>query len=364
MGTFFYVLAAIFLLGVMVTVHEFGHFIAARMTGIPVKEFAIGFGPKIFSWKSKKHETVFFLRIIPAGGYCAFYGEDDAQGKEKNDPRNLNNHGVWKRMLTIALGPIMNFVLALAAATCLFCYIGEDAGGQYGYAVIQNVSENSPAAQAGIQAGDVILSVNGEDAAGMETQEQFKVQRLIGAYRAGDHPLSLQLERNEEKIAVQLAPVYDETEKRMLIGVNLAFQYMPDYQPVSVFRAAYLGGDYCVRAGGAVLSGLKVLFTTKDGFSQSAGPVGIVQLIAEETQKNGWEIYVQLLIMISVNLGLLNLIPIPGLDGSRILFLLVEAIRRKPIPQKIEAYVHLSGYALLILLMIAMTWKDILNIFR
>ncbi|MBE5782863.1 MAG: site-2 protease family protein [Clostridiales bacterium] len=364
MGTAFYVIAAIFLLGVMVTVHEFGHFIAARMTGIPVKEFAVGFGPKLCSWKSKKHETLFFLRLIPAGGYCAFYGEDDAEGKEKNDPRNLNNYSVWKRMLTIALGPVMNFVLALLAATCLFCYIGEDVGGQYGYAVIQAVTENSPAAHAGIQAGDMIESINGQDAAGIADGEQFKVQQLIGSYREGDAPLKIVLSRNEEKTTVYLSPLYDETEKRMLIGVNLAFQYYPDYQPISIFRGIHLGADYCVRAGGTILSGLKALITTGDGFEDSAGPVGIVQMIAEETQKNGWEVYVQLLVLISVNLGLFNLIPIPGLDGSRILFLAIEAVRRKRVPQKIEAYVHLSGYVLLLGLMLVMTWKDILNIFR
>ena len=204
MATFFYVLAAIFLLGVMITVHEFGHFIAARMCGIPVREFAIGFGPRICSWKSKKYETVFFLRVIPAGGYCAFYGEDDASGKDKNDPRNQNNFSVWKRMFMVALGPIMNFVLALLAAICLFCYVGEDAGGLYGYAVVQNVTENSPAAEAGIRKDDTILSVNGEDAAGQNAQNLFKATQLIGSYREGDLPLEIVLERDQQKTTVQL----------------------------------------------------------------------------------------------------------------------------------------------------------------
>lgn len=360
----FFILAAILLLCFMVMVHELGHFLAARWTGIPVKEFAIGFGPKLCSWKSKKYDTVFFLRLIPAGGYCMFYGEDDAQEKEKNDPRNMANHAPWKRMLTIAMGPLMNFVLALVAATLLFCYVGEDVGGTYGYTVIDTVSENSPAAEAGLMKGDILLSVNGEDSSGLASETEVKARAQIGAYREGDAPLQLTLLRGEDVIEASVAPRYDETEKRMLMGVTLLPQYTPDYQPVSFLKAIRYGADYCVRAGGAVLEGLKALVTTKDGFSQSSGPVGIVQMIAEETQANGWMVYVQLLVLISVNLGLFNLIPIPGLDGSRIVFLAVEAIRRKPVPAKVEAYVHLSGYALLLLLMLAMTFKDILRIFE
>ena len=165
-------------------------------------------------------------------------------------------------------------------------------------------------------------------------------------------------------IETSVVPRFDAAEGRMLMGVTLLSQYTPDYQPLSIFQAVRYGTDYCIRMGGAVLQGLKELVTTKEGFSQSAGPVGIVQLIAEETQENGWLVYVQLLVMISVNLGLFNLIPIPGLDGSRIVFLAIEAIRKKPVPAKVEAYVHLSGYALLLLLMLVMTFKDVLKIFN
>ena len=159
--TTLYVLAAILMLGIMVTVHEAGHFFAARLTGIPVKEFAIGFGPKLLSWKSKKYETQFFLRLIPAGGYCMFYGEDDTQGKEVNDPRAIGHYAVWKRFITVFMGPAMNFLLALVVASALFMAVGEDIGGDYGYAVVQSVGENTPASQAGLRKGDVLLSVTG-----------------------------------------------------------------------------------------------------------------------------------------------------------------------------------------------------------
>ena len=148
------------------------------------------------------------------------------------------------------------------------------------------------------------------------------------------------------------------------MGVSLVSEYTPLYAPVSLGRAVRLGADYCVRAGGAILSGLRALVTTGEGFSESAGPVGIVRMIAEETQKSGWTTYVQLLVLISVNLGLFNLIPIPGLDGSRIVFLVIEAVRRRPVPQKVEAYVHMAGYLMLLGLMVVMTYKDILKIFQ
>ena len=361
----FFILAAIVMLGVMVTVHELGHFLGARWTGIPVKEFAIGFGPKLLSWKSKKHETRFFLRLIPAGGYCMFYGEDDTTDKSKDDPRNINLHAAWKRMITIAMGPLMNFVLAFVVAVGLYAGVGEDTQGYVGYAIIQSVSENSAAADAGLAAGDKILSVNGESAMGMnEERTNLMVSQLISAYQTGDAPLQIEIQRGEETFTAQMTPRYSETDNRYMIGVMLGYEYIPGYTPVSIFRAVELGADYCLRASTALLDGLKTMITTGEGLEDTSGPVGIIQLIAEETQKSGFLTYIQLLVMISINLGLFNLLPIPGLDGSRIIFLLIEIIFRKPVPRKIEAYLHMGGYLLLIGLMLVMTCKDILNIFR
>ena len=372
MTTTLYILAAIFMLGVMVTVHEAGHFLAARLTGIPVKEFAIGFGPKLFSWKSRKHETTFFLRLIPAGGYCMFYGEDDVQGKEaREDPRAMAKYPVGRRMITVLMGPVMNFVLALAVAAVLFIAVGEDTQGYFVSPTIEAVEADGPADRAGILPGDRLETVNGESAAGLtEDGTAWRVSVLINQYQEGQ-PLELGLRRGEETLSVYAAPRYDEKEGRYLIGVQLNSGYVPVYTAVSLPRAIGLGADYCVRAAGAILGGLKQLITTGAGLEQTSGPVGIVRLIAEETQKSAAEsqrealiTYGELLVMISVNLGLFNLIPIPGLDGSRIVFLIIEAIRRKPVPQKVEAYVHMSGYVILMGLMLLMTYKDIVKIFK
>lgn len=364
MTTVYYVLAAIVMLGVMVMIHECGHFFAARLTGIPVKEFAIGFGPQLLKWKSRKHETEFFLRLIPAGGYCMFYGEDEVSGISRDDPRNLNRFPAWKRMITIALGPVMNFVLALVAATALFLSVGIATEGIVGRAVISSVNPGSAAEEAGLQDGDIILRVNEEAASGLTENGQLPAVEMISAYQENDPPLQIEIQRNDETLTLAMIPRFSAEDGRYLIGVQLGYEYTPVYQKASLLQAIEAGTDYCLQAGGAVISGLKALFTTPDGFSQSAGPVGIIRLIAEETQKSGWTVYVQLLVLISVNLGLFNLIPIPGLDGSRLVFLAIEAVRRKPVPEKVEAYVHLAGYVVLLGLMLVMTCKDVLNLFQ
>ena len=370
--TAFYVLAAIVMLGVMVTVHEAGHFFAARLTGIPVKEFSIGMGPKLLSWKRKKHETQFSIRLIPAGGYCMFYGEDDTEGKEaKEDPRSIGKFAPWRRMVTIFMGPAMNFVLALIVAAVLFGIVGEDKG-YFIAPKILSVEAGSPAEQAGVLPGDSLETVNGQSAVGVtEDGTAWNLTVLINSYVEGGEPLTLGVRRGEELLSVQLLPRFSEAEKRYLIGVSLNPGYVPVYTSVSVFRAVQLGADYCVQAAGAIIEALRNLITTGAGLDQTSGPVGIVKLIAEETEKSAAEsaldafvTYGRLLVLISVNLGLFNLIPIPGLDGSRLVFLLIEAIRRKPVPQKVEAYVHMAGYVLLLGLMLVMTFKDVLHIFR
>ena len=214
--------------------------------------------------------------------------------------------------------------------------------------------------------------MNGQDALGVTDDGQtLRLSALLNQYGETGEPLTLTVRRGEEAFDVQLTPRFDDSLNRYLIGVTLNSGYVPGYTAVSLPRAIQKGAAYCVTAGGAILRSLRDLITTGAGLDQTSGPVGIVTMIAEETQRSAeasWRdaliTYGELLVLISVNLGLFNLLPIPGLDGSRILFLIVEGIRRKPVPQKIEAYVHLTGYVLLFGLLIVMTYKDIVKIFR
>lgn len=360
--TILYVLAALLMLGVMVTVHEAGHFFAARLTGIPVREFAIGFGPKLLTWKSKKHETQFSLRLIPAGGFCGFYGEDDVEGKAVHDPRALQNYSVWKRMLTIVMGPIMNFVLAF-----LVCFAFYQASGvtyaEYGRAQIAEITQGGAAEEAGFEKGDFIETVNGQNAAGLaQSGADYRVQELINAYQTGDEPLAVVVTLGTDTKTLYVTPRADQTG-RMLIGISILPEVFAHTEHLTVFGTLGAAWSECVAQGGAILSSLKNLIFKGEGADQMSGPVGVISIITEETQKYGLSAYLSLLVFISVNLGLVNLLPIPGLDGSRVVFLLIEAIRGKPVPQKVEAYIHMAGFFLLIGLFLVLTWQDLSRLF-
>lgn len=349
-----YILLAIVLLGVLITVHEFGHFAAARLCGIPVKEYSIGFGPKLVQWKSKKHETVFSIRPIPLGGYCMFYGDtdDDPNGEKKDDPRNYNNAPVWKRMISVAAGPLMNFVLAFVVAVGLMVAYGVTIATPF----VSSVTEGSPAAESGLMAGDVFVSVGGQDMTGRTVTD---VSDAIGSLGAGS-AIDITVLRDGEQKTLTITPRYDETEERWLIGIMI----QQGYEPLPAGQVIPAAWDTCVDASTAMASALGKLFTTGEGLNETSGPVGVVQLVAEQTRQGGMEIFLYLTLMLSINLGLVNLIPIPGLDGSRLVFMLIEAVRRKPVDQKIEAMIHLGGYVFLLGFMAFFTFKDVVRIFQ
>ena len=351
--TILYVLLAILLLGILIMVHEFGHFAVARLCGIAVKEFSLGFGPVIWQHKSKKSDTTFSIRPIPMGGYCMFYGDtdDDPNGSTKDDPRNYNKAPVWKRMLSVLAGPGMNFVLAFVVSIALMGVYGAVATTP----VVQEVEAGMPAAEAGLQAGDIFVRVNQTEVENGTVQD---VSNAIGA-DASSAPVEITVLRDGQEQTFTVTPQYDSELERYRVGVTIAqgYEKMP---ASSILPSAW---SLCKQASVAIVESLGKLFTTGEGLNDAAGTVGVVSLVAQQTQQGGLEIYLYLLVIISINLGLMNLIPIPGLDGSRLIFMLIEAIRRKPVNQKIEAGVHLCGYVLLFGLMIFFTFKDVLRLF-
>lgn len=362
-----YVLIAILLLGILITVHEAGHFWAARLTGIDVMEFSIGFGPKLFGWKGKKHDTAFSVRAIPLGGYCAFYGEDDAQGNHQNDPRAYNNQSVWKRMLCVAMGPVMNFVLAFVVLTGFYCTVGT-----YVYdPVLTDLDQGGPAYEAGLRDGDLVCSVNGKDVRGGAVQ---LLVDAISGYRPGDQPLHFEVLRNGDPVTADVTPQWVEEEGRGYIQVmiqstprvkrvvNGAEEYAT--QPMNLIDSVRGSWQVCVQAGSVILDALKKLVTTGEGINETSGPVGVVTLVSREVRDGGLLSFINLLVLLSINLGVMNLLPIPGLDGSRLVFHLVEAVRGKPVPPQKEAIVHLIGMAFLFAVMIYFTFRDVANLFH
>ncbi len=350
-----YIIIALLLLGILVTVHEAGHFLAARLTGIPVSEFAIGMGPKLLGWHSKKHDTKFSLRLIPVGGYCAFVGEDDVDGSHVDQASAFNNQPVWKRLLTVFSGPLMSFVLAFAVLVFYLWIGGINTRTDYIDHFIK-VSATGPAYSAGLQDGDVIAAVNGINTLDGTTDT---LVNAIGSYQAGDEPLHLTILRGEETFETDLTPFWDEEEGRYRIGITIQGYYRVEKLPCTLGEAISFSWETCVDASGAIVDSLKSMITTGEGLDQVSGPVGIVSMVSTQVETGGLAAFVNFLVVISINLGIMNLLPIPGLDGSRLVFLLIEAIRRKPVPPKKEAMVHLIGMGALMLLMVVLVISDV-----
>ena len=355
-----YIILAILLLAILITIHEFGHFTAARLMKIEVREFAVGMGPRIFGWKSRKYETDFSLRAIPLGGYCAFYGEDDAKGVTKDDPRAFPNQNVWKRIFVILMGPMMNFVLAFVVAALFYWFTGV-ATVQGIDPYIADVMAAGPAYSAGLQSGDRITEINGAD---MMDGTMDTLLDTISAWKEGDAPLRMTVRRGEETFETEMTPVWDAEAGKMRIGVSVGGVYRTEMQPVTLWGGITHSWRLCADASGAILGALRDLVTTGKGLDETSGPVGIVSLVSTEVREGGFSAFVQLLTLISINLGLMNLLPIPGLDGSRLLFGLIEVVRGKPIPPQKEAVVHLVGMVFLFGVMIFFTFRDVMRLFQ
>ena len=355
--TFLYVIAAILLFGILITVHEAGHFFAARLVKIPVREFAIGFGPKLLQWKCEKYETEFFLRAIPLGGYCAFYGEDDTAKEFENDPRAFNNHSVGKRLLTIIMGPVMNLVLALVAAVMLFALSGIPVPEGPVKTWVVSVSQGSAAQEGGLLAGDIILAVDGRTVT--DNLSELLAQQDGGTPR--QFTVLRETTGGQTELTLSVTPRYDASQGRNMIGIMMSQGQEIHMRRGNLLQVLEHAGQMSWRAGTMVINAIVNLFTRGEGAGEVAGVVGITKMIVDEIRQTHLQGYLYLMVVISINLGLMNMLIIPGLDGSRILFLLLEALRGKPIAR--EGYVHAAGMILLFALMAFITLRDVIRLF-
>ena len=336
-----YVLLALLLLGMLILAHEAGHYFAARACGIEVQEFAMGMGPVLAKWKNKRG-TQFSVRLLPVGGFCQFYGEDE----DLTDPRSFNNQSVWKRFLTVLSGPAMNFIVALVVLVVYLSAIGLYDTVPRVYAVEEH------AAQAGLMAGDELLSVNGK-----KIEQSGDVVAEIS--QGGGASVTLTVMREGKELDVVIAPFYDEEMERYRVG----FTFDQERVRIPLSISVPFSFRYNMENVTLIVDTLKNLITKGEGVDEVTGPIGTVYVIQENTREGGLDIYLQLLCVISMNLGVMNLLPIPGLDGSRLLFLAYEGIRKKPVKREIEGAIHFSGFLLLMGLMVALTYKDIMQIF-
>lgn len=337
-----YALAFLVVVGIVVLVHEFGHLVAAKSCGVKVYEFAIGFGPRLFSWT--RGDTLYAVRALPLGGLCRFAGMDDsdAAGEHvgEDDPRSFLNRPVWQRILIVVAGPLMNFLLAIVILSVIFASYGVP------MATVVEVFQESPAAAAGFEADDTILSIDGKPVA--------SVAGFINTIASSwGKELKVEVLREGRKIVLEVTPVRDSETNIGRVGMSL--MEVPGKTGaggaiLGSFRYTWGIIDTTLTSMGAALSGRVK--------AEVAGPVGIAGMSAQAARR-GFPSLMMLVALISTSLGLLNLMPIPVLDGGWVLLLIVEAARGKPLSPQVEGFLKFVGLALLVLLMIYATVSDI-----
>lgn len=348
-------LSIIFVFGSLIMIHEFGHYIVARWFGIKVLEFSFGFGPKIVGYQGK--DTHYVLRLIPLGGYVRLHGMDpevDANGRAivapSKDAQSFMNKPVWQRMAVIAAGAFMNFVLAVVLFITVFAYLGIPSVDNSN--MIGSLLEGKPAAAAGIQPGDRIITVNQES-----TPDWTHLTEAI--HSKPNQVLTITIERANE---TQPQTLTVKTEKDAQTG-NGMIGIAPEvtYVPASILESTRYGFERSVDFTKLIIVTITQMITGKIP-AEVGGPVMIAQAIGEGAER-GLADLLGLTGILSIQLGLINLFPIPALDGSRLVFLFIEGLRGKPLNPEKENVIHLVGFVLLMVLMITITYKDILRLF-
>ena len=340
------IILALLLFSFIVFFHEFGHFLLAKLNGIDVHEFAIGMGPAIFSKEFKG--TKYAIRILPIGGYCAM-GEDD---EASDSPGNFNNKSVWARISVIVAGAVFNFILAFIMSVIIVGMTGYDSP------VIGEVDKGFPAAEAGMLPGDKIVKMN---------DEKINIFREITMYNQFHQGQETEITwiRDGEKHTAKVTPMMDDELGYERFGFTSAGYHKPTLLKMFQYGAYEVG--FWIET---TLDSLRMLITGQVGADQLSGPVGIVDVVGdtyEETKSYGFLTVLanmlSLAILLSANLGVMNLLPLPALDGGRLIFLFIEAIRGKRVPPEKEGYVHAIGMVLLLALMVFVLYNDIVRIF-
>lgn len=343
------ILFAVLLFGLIIFIHEFGHFFTAKLSGIRVNEFAIGMGPTLFHFQ--KGETQYSLRLLPIGGYCAMEGEDESS----EDDRAFGNKPVWKRIIVVCAGAVMNILFGIVLMMVLLVQQP-----MFTSTTISQFSDGSALQKAGVQAGDQFYSIDGY---------RIRTDRDLSFALATANPQTVDftMVRKGERVAF-----HDVKMNTRLNGEKQAMVldfYVSGIQrnPVTLLQKSCADTVSIVRM---VWYSLVGLVTGQFGLNDMAGPVGAADAISQVASvglKQGivpaMNNIAMMMMMITVNLGVVNLLPLPALDGGRLIFLLIELVRRRPINPKYEGWVHAAGFAFLMTFMVIVTYSDILRLF-
>lgn len=337
------ILLAILMFVIIIILHEFGHFITAKLLGVRVNEFSVGFGPKLFSKKGK--ETTYSVRAIPFGGFCAMEGEDE----ESNDPRAFGNKKPWRRFIIVAAGATFNLILGFVIAVLMT--IPQE---RYATTTIGKFEDGAVSCNYGLQVNDEIVAANGR-----KIYCFSDLSYMLAS--AKDGKLDFTVLRDGKKVELKnvtfnLEPLDDGNNY-----ISLDFRVYGEEKTFT--NTLKYAAKTTVSYGRIVYMSLYDMITGKFKINQMSGPVGITAAVSQATRQSIWNILYYACI-ITVNLGIMNLLPLPALDGGRLLFILIEMIRRKPIPAKYEGLVHTIGFVILFGLIILITFNDILNLIR
>lgn len=335
------ILGAVFVFGVIVMIHELGHFLTAKACGMRVDEFAIGIGPNVV--QKQKGETLYSLRLLPLGGFNKIAGMDPS---EDAGERGFNSKPVWQRFIVIAAGATFNFLLAIVIYFFVFAFHGTTVPSHE--PIIGDILAGNPAATAGIQKGDKIVSINGQS-----IKEWKNITESLKGH--SNHVVSVTLDRNGETISTTVIP--RESGDRAVIGIN----------PVLEVKEYSIGESavHAVSHTGSILTDMvQGLWNIVTGHSKGdvAGPIGVAQMAGQVAQHG----FISLLLftaLLSLNLGVINLLPIPVLDGGHLVLLILEGITGRKLPEKALQYIQMTGVGLLLLVFVYSTFQDILRLF-
>lgn len=341
-------MVAILFFGLLISIHELGHFAFAKLFKVKVNEFALGMGPALF--KKKKGDTTYALRLLPIGGYVSMEGEDE----ESQDENAFNRKKVWQKFIIVAAGALMNLILGVVIVATVLSMeelIGTNQ--------ILRFHENAVSEQTGLRAGDEILKIDGH-----RVFSDMDISFLMG--RSDDGVFDMTVRRDGKK--VDLKDVTFETEKDGKYTL-ITYDFIIAGEEPDVLNVFTNSFKRAASIGRLVWLSLFDLVTGQYGLTDLSGPVGTVNVIADAAaeaavSRDGLITALTLMAFISINIGIFNLLPLPALDGGRLFFLVVEGIRRKPVNPKYEGYVHAAGLVLLLLLMLVVTFNDILTIAR
>ena len=327
----------IFLLGFLIFIHELGHFTVAKLCKVRVNEFAIGFGPTI--WKKQGKQTRYALRLIPLGGFVSMEGEDEHSEEEGS----FSKASIPKRMAIVVAGAAVNIIFAIVVYFVLMA-----GNGTYVTNEIDSVTEGYPAQEIGLQQGDKIVQINDETVSNRYD--------LNEALQENTGEITLKVERNGETLEYKTSAKAVETEGYTGYYLGVTLKQAEDNFWNRCINGGIMTKDFLVSIG----ENLKQLFTGNVGVDQMMGPVGISEVVS---QTDGVKEFIYMLALVSISLGVTNLLPIPALDGGKLLILIIEAIRRKPLKEQTEINIQLIGFSFLIGLSLLVTYNDIVRIF-